>query len=211
MGGKNRFLKCIMKIVQCILYCFEKIVKYISRLAFIQTAIKGSNFCVSAVASMKLMFKEAALVGIITAITDIMMTLGKGVISLFTGLVAFIWLQYGFSDAESRPSSSALPVLITMMLGFAIGTACLEVYETAIDTILLCFCMDKEMNESSGNTKAGEHLQAFIDKSAAKAAALEGKTDSDPAPKSKGKRKRGGKKKQSEERSAKTVDTNDFI
>lgn len=214
LQGKNRFLKCIMKLVQCILYCFEKIVKYISRLAFIQTAIKGTNFCTSAIASMKLMFKEAALVGIITAITDIMMSLGKGVISMFTGLIAFIWLQYGFTDAETRPSSTALPVLITMMFGFAIGTACLEVYETAIDTILLCFCMDKELNESNGNMKAGAHLQDFVKKSAKKAAALDGKTDGD-ASESKGKpkkKKAAAKKKQVKARAPKKVEaSDDFI
>ena len=40
--------------------------KYISRLAFIQTAIKGTNFCSAAMAAMGFMFREAAMVGIIT-------------------------------------------------------------------------------------------------------------------------------------------------
>ena len=63
------------------------------------------------------------------------------------------------------------------MFGFALGTACLEVYETAIDTILLCFCMDKEQNEKLGKMKAGAHLQEFVSQSAKKAAQLDGKGD----------------------------------
>merc|ERR1719502_1603568 len=49
-----------------------------------------------------------------------------------------------------------------MLFGFGIGSAYLEVYETTIDTILLCFCMDKETNEKKGAMKAGAHLQEFV-------------------------------------------------
>ena len=115
-----------MKCVQCILYCFEKSVKYISRLAFIQTAIKGTNFCSAAMAAMGFMFREAALVGIITSITEFMMTMGKFVISMATGLLSFVCIQF-MLVGEDKVSNSALPVLITMLFGFGIGSACLEV------------------------------------------------------------------------------------
>jgi solute carrier family 44 (choline transporter-like protein), member 2/4/5 len=176
LQGKNPLLKLLMKCIACILYCFEKSVKYVSRLAFIQTAIKGTNFCSSAIASMGFMFKEAALVGVITSITDIVMSMGKGCIAMFTGVIANLWIQY-LLPAENKVSSSAIPTLLTMMFGFALGTACLEVYETAIDTILLCFCMDKEQNEKLGKMKAGAHLQEFVSQSAKKAAQLDGKGD----------------------------------
>ena len=87
--------------------------------------------------------------------------MGKFVISLATGLLSFICLQF-MLVGEDKVSNSALPVLITMLFGFGIGSACLEVYETAIDTILLCFCMDKEANEGLGEMKAGAHLQSFV-------------------------------------------------
>ncbi len=185
---KNPLIKVLMKCVQCILYCFEKSVKYVSRLAFIQTAIKGSNFCSAAMAAMGFMFREAALVGIITMITDFMMTMGKMVIALATGLLAFVCIQYGL-QGENQVSNSALPVLITMIFGFGIGSACLEVYETTIDTILLCFCMDKEANEKSGKMKAGAHLQEFVANNKS-TDTKEG--ESRPA---EGTKKKGGKKK----------------
>merc|ERR1712006_36545 len=87
--------------------------------------------------------------------------MGKAVIALATGLLSFVCLQYGLKG-EDQVSNSALPVLITMLFGFGIGSACLEVYETTIDTILLCFCMDKEANEKRGEMKAGAHLQEFV-------------------------------------------------
>ena len=187
-------MKLLMKCVQCILYCFEKSVKYVSRLAFIQTAIKGNNFCSAAMAAMGFMFREAALVGIITMITDFMMTMGKAVIAVATGLLSFVCLQYGLKG-EDQVSNSALPVLITMLFGFGIGSACLEVYETTIDTILLCFCMDKEANEKRGEMKAGAHLQEFVANNK-KADAKEG--ESRPAEETKsggGKKKKGAQKK----------------
>ena len=40
--------------------------------------------------------------------------------------------------------------------------AVLDVYTTGIDTILLCYSLDKENNAESGNIKAGTSLQEFI-------------------------------------------------
>ena len=83
-------------------------------------------------------------------------------------------------------------ILITMLFGFGIGSACLE---TTIDTILLCFCMDKEANEKRGEMKAGAHLQEFVANNK-KADAKEG--ESRPAEETKsggGKKKKGAQKK----------------
>ena len=40
----NKFVKCAFKMVGCCLYCFEKCVKYVSKMAYITTAISGTYF-----------------------------------------------------------------------------------------------------------------------------------------------------------------------
>ena len=44
----------------------------------------------------------------------------------------------------------------------------LDVYNYGIDTILVCYCLDKEINKTPEYMKAGEHLQTFVKKNRSK-------------------------------------------
>lgn len=58
----NLLLRIVMKVVQCCLWCFEKIVKYITRFAFIALALRGESFCASARTAMGLLISNAGQV-----------------------------------------------------------------------------------------------------------------------------------------------------
>ena len=58
-------------------------------------------------------------------------------------------------------SSPMVPCIITTMLAFFVGNAFLNVYGMAIDTILLCFCVDKDRK---GEKKyMSPELERYID------------------------------------------------
>merc|ERR1711871_548889 len=160
---KNKLLKILMKVVKCILWCFEKCVKYVSKMAYIQTAIKGTSFCASAFASVKLIMSELALIGIINTISAFIMSISKVLIAVTAGFVGLAWIEYG--DVEV--SSSILPVLVIIIFAYFTATGVLGVYDTSIDTILLCFLLDKKHNDSE-DCHAGPGLKKFISKNKSK-------------------------------------------
>lgn len=47
LQDKNKFLKILFKVVACCMWCFEKVVKFVSKNAYIMVAMKGQNFCKS--------------------------------------------------------------------------------------------------------------------------------------------------------------------
>ena len=55
-----------------------------------------------------------------------------------------------------------LPLLVTLVLSYAISTYLLEVLGMSIDTILLCFCEDLKMNKDTHRYFASEELTKFI-------------------------------------------------
>merc|ERR1711865_1356548 len=59
-------------------------------------------------------------------------------------------------------SNAAFPLLLSMIFGYFVAEAVLDVYTTGIDTILLCYSLDKENNAENGNLKAGSSLRKFI-------------------------------------------------
>merc|ERR1712028_195226 len=158
---KNKLLKCAFKLIGCILYCFEKCVKYVSKMAYITTAISGTSFCVSAYRSIQLFQRESSLISIVYMISQFILTLSKVLISLTSGCLAYLWLTYGFPEGEGV-SNAAFPLLLSMIFGYFVAEAVLDVYTTGIDTILLCYSLDKENNAENGNLKAGSSLRKFI-------------------------------------------------
>ena len=156
-----QLLKCAFKLIGCILYCFEKCVKYVSKMAYITTAISGTSFCVSAYRSIQLFQRESSLISIVYMISQFILTLSKVLISLTSGCLAYLWLTYGFPEGEGV-SNAAFPLLLSMIFGYFVAEAVLDVYTTGIDTILLCYSLDKENNAENGNLKAGSSLRKFI-------------------------------------------------
>ena len=146
-------------------------------MAYITTAIKGTSFCPSAMAAMKLYQREAALINIIYMISQFILTLSKLLICLTSGVFTYLWLVYGF--VEEPLSNVAFPVMLSQIFGYFVAEGILDVYTTGIDTILICYGLDKEHNEASGNTKAGMSLKKFIKHNKKKKASGEDDDDDD--------------------------------
>jgi choline transporter-like protein 2/4/5 len=177
---KNKLLACAFKMLRCCLYCFEKCVKYVSQMAYITTAISGSSFCVSAYRSIQLFQRESALINIVYMISQFILTLSKILICMSSGGITYLWLTYGF-DGDDKVSNVAFPTMLSMIFGYFVAEGVLDVYTTGIDTILICYGLDKEHNEGTANVKAGESLRTFIkvNKSKKKTAAGEEEDDDD--------------------------------
>jgi len=111
-------------------------------------------------------------------ISEMIMTLSKVLICLSSGTMCYVWLTYGFPEGEGV-SNIAFPMLLAMIFGYFVAEAVLDVYTTGIDTILLCYSLDKEHNAKSGNIKAGTGLQQFININKTKKKKASGEEDED--------------------------------
>ncbi|GMH42049.1 hypothetical protein BSKO_09968 [Bryopsis sp. KO-2023] len=149
-------IKYIMQCVKCFLWCLEKIMKFINRNAYIMVSVKGTNFCVSAGRAVALLVQNALRLAAVNVMGDILIWLGKLAITAGAGCVAFLMadLEY-YTNEDKYPdtflSSPLMPILISLLVGYVVADLFFEVYEMAIDTILLSFCEDCET--SNGNPK----------------------------------------------------------
>ena len=73
-----------------------------------------------------------------------------------------------FMDDLDHVSSPILPMIITAILSYGVASFFLGVYETAIDTILLCFCEDCKINKSTGTYYMSDELLSYVDGTAKK-------------------------------------------
>ncbi|XP_041483712.1 choline transporter-like protein 1 [Lytechinus variegatus] len=141
-GAQSAAAQYCLKCMQCILWLFEKVLRYINRNAYIEIAIYGYNFCKAAQKAFSLLVSNALRVAAINSVGDFLLLLGKVAV---TACVVVIGLQL-LQEREDL-NSYAIPIALAAIFAFFISHVFLLVYEMAIDTLFLCFCEDSERND----------------------------------------------------------------
>mmetsp|Transcript_43400 Transcript_43400/g.112898 ORF Transcript_43400/g.112898 Transcript_43400/m.112898 type:complete len:782 (-) Transcript_43400:413-2758(-) len=90
--NKNLHVKFIITCLACCMKCFDRLLRFINRNAYIQVAIHGKGFCRSAKNACLLLIRNVLRVGAITAVSAIFIFLGKVYVSGFTTFVGAIGL-----------------------------------------------------------------------------------------------------------------------
>eukprot|EP00463_Aulacantha_scolymantha_P004940 TRINITY_DN6147_c0_g1_i1.p1 TRINITY_DN6147_c0_g1~~TRINITY_DN6147_c0_g1_i1.p1 ORF type:complete len:99 (-),score=13.62 TRINITY_DN6147_c0_g1_i1:404-700(-) len=63
---------------------------------------------------------------------------------------------------EKSISSPVMPCIVTALFAYAISSLFMVVFETIVDTMLVCFCIDLEHN-AGGQMMAPIELQKLVD------------------------------------------------
>lgn len=90
---KNKLVKYVMMALKCCMWCLEKVVKFISRNAYIFIALTGKSFCAAAKASFLLILANLAQIAMVTIISAYLILMGKVAITI--GCTA---MMYGIFD-----------------------------------------------------------------------------------------------------------------
>ncbi|DBA03635.1 TPA: hypothetical protein N0F65_006814 [Lagenidium giganteum] len=163
----NKMVKVALMGIKCCLWCFEKCLKFLSKNAYIIIAMKGSSFCSAAVEAFKIILSNLARVAVVNSISFFLLLLVKVTISLGAGMVVFVVLSHSdqlqLGELSPKPVTSALaPVLATCILAWLVASAFTNVYDGAIDTILVCFCEDTQMNGENASPFMSNELKHIM-------------------------------------------------
>lgn len=85
-ADKNKCFEYVINCIRCCLACVERIVQFINKTAYIQIAIRGKNFCMAAYDGFNLVWSNPIRFGVVTGVGEILMFLGKIIISAGTAL-----------------------------------------------------------------------------------------------------------------------------
>merc|ERR1740138_2042071 len=94
----NKEMEIICKIFAYCLWCFEKCVKFLNKNAYIQIALMGTNFCVSAKNAFWLIIRNAVRFALLGSLGSVINVIGKYFIAVSTAVVGFFLLQVMYPD-----------------------------------------------------------------------------------------------------------------
>jgi len=147
---KNAVLKGILYILKFIFWIIEKILKFINKNAFIQTALLGTHFCKSCSRAVGLIARNALRLGALGVIGGGVHFLGITFITVGTTVIG--WATVG-ALYDGQLKSPIAPVLIILLMGYFVGSIVISVFSVAVDSILQCFLADEELHKTEGGAK----------------------------------------------------------
>jgi len=153
------WVKIVFCCINCCLCCLECIMKFISKNAYIQTAIRGTPFCESAGASFRLIANNMMRIGAILVTSDLALFVGKVFVTVLASSLSYIYISDYFTKDLYDPVG---PTVMVAILSWMTATMFMEVLHMSIDTIFHCFIADETSN-GGVPAFAGDDVKAFVD------------------------------------------------
>lgn len=157
----NKVGEALLCCCQCCLWLFEKVVKFLNKNAYIQTAIFGTPFCKSAREAFSLIVRNAGKVASISYVSTLVLFLGKVFVSTLTTGAAYVYMDQDLVE-NAKIYSAAGPCLLVFVLSFFIGGIFLGIFDMSTSTILQCFVADEEMFDGDECYAEGD-LRKWLD------------------------------------------------
>lgn len=140
----NKAAKVILMTLQCCLCVVEKCIKFISKNAYIQVAMHGNPFCVSARDAFTLIMENAMRISAVSVVSSLVLFIVKAFIVTASTVLGYVYLEY-YYDNEIH----GLYFVTVLMFLTSLATAEMfnQVFSMTISTILQCFVYDETMFE----------------------------------------------------------------
>lgn len=170
----------VVCIAECLLACFERVVKFITKNAYVMTAMTGGSLVPSAKKAFALLLGDVKVLTV-DIIADVMIGIGKFAIMAFTILMGYIWMSKHADYQASLQGSAAdegahenaqnyLVILVTLgLIAYFVTSLFASVFHVCVDTMLLSYCLDREINNGAERPYySPASLKAFVDSSASR-------------------------------------------
>ena len=156
--SNSKIGQCVLCCCQCCFAMMECCLKFISKNAYIQTAIFSTAFCKSCRKAFYLITRNVARIAAVTYVSSAVLIIGKLFIASLTTLVGYYFVTEDLSD---ELHSTAGPTIFIFLLSYWVSDFFMDVFDVAITAVLHCFIADEEM--FTDQVYADADLRKFID------------------------------------------------
>ena len=175
-AADNALIKCFIKIAMCLVECFKRLIKFISKHAFTEIAMRSTNFCGGAATSMGLIVSNMARMGILHGICELCISFGTIAITALTVLIGYLLLRY-VEYFDNQVTQLASPLVIVFIIGYTVSQLFGHVFDVCSDAMIHCYLTEE--NESGNAGLHSEKLNKVIEEAREKNGHL---LDNEPAP-----------------------------
>ncbi|GBG24208.1 Choline transporter-like protein 4 [Hondaea fermentalgiana] len=149
---ENAITRYILCALGSCLWCTKWLLQFVTTNAYIMVGMHGCSFCIGAERAVGVLAQNLGRVVAVSLVNTLVSTLSILVIVSTCAILEYLWLDrdVAFSSAgEHAINSSVLSIVLTAIASFWVANGYMQVYEVAVETILLCFCQDVKLNRKN--------------------------------------------------------------
>eukprot|EP00743_Colponemidia_sp_Colp-15_P012398 GILK01014093.1.p1 GENE.GILK01014093.1~~GILK01014093.1.p1 ORF type:complete len:441 (+),score=68.54 GILK01014093.1:162-1325(+) len=140
----NATVKIALCCLNCLLACIERIIRAVSKGAFVITCITNDSFCPAAQESLGIMISNIVQVGSLQALSTTACLVLKVFIVATNMLIAFGLINVAELTDDREVESGLFPLFFIAVLSFAVAALFVNVFESCVDTIMMCYFIDEK-------------------------------------------------------------------
>lgn len=162
LQDQNSVVKCIVKCCMSCTACLHKVIRYLTFQSFTMTAMYGYGFCEAGLETFLVLKKDKGRVFTVAFVGTLILNLSKVIITVICVLIEKAWLENDADFAFGGPKyieSTTLTLIMTAGLAFWIATGFMVVYQVASKTLLMCVCVDADINRQNKNYYMSKDLK----------------------------------------------------
>jgi len=156
-AGGNAAAECAAKACMCCISCFEQVVKFLNKNAYMAVAVNSDNFCEAAKEAFQFLMGEAGAVAILNGSCFVFQLCGVGVITGGGSALTYIMVTNieMFSDPTRKHyvTDATLCAGVGGVISFLVAVSFMIVFDMVADTMLFCFAQDKKRNGDNCDTQ----------------------------------------------------------
>ncbi|TPX65108.1 hypothetical protein SpCBS45565_g05392 [Spizellomyces sp. 'palustris'] len=166
-GTGNKAAQYLLCCLQCCFKCIEKVLKMLTKNAYVEIAVYGYSFCTAARMALEIIAANALRIIIVNKVSNFLIFIGKLAVVFITTLGGLGLMVYLEKDTEVF-ANYAVPLVFILIFSYITATAFLSTFSMAITTIFISFCEDSQRNDGSRERPyyMSKGLQKFVDKHA---------------------------------------------
>jgi len=158
--AENPLTKCLSYMVHCLLGCLECCIDKINKDGFIFTSIYGSPYCASCFAAVDVLMKHVDYAVIIETLSTIVIKVAKFLTAISTAAIMILICQQVYEDHELN--TYVVVGVIFFLAGYLVAIIIFGVFDTAIESVFICFLTDLSVNgEKHLQYASGDIAQVF--------------------------------------------------
>jgi hypothetical protein len=158
---ENKIVKFLGTCLICMVNCVEKLIRFLGKLAFIEVSIYGVNFCTGVYSAAKRLISNIIRFSFLAVFAHLMIFLGKIGVTAGSTYICFVIMSMG-RDPEMDYAVPVVPLFFCCVVAFLTVTLIMQVYEIAVDTIMMCFLEDEAENTGDKPSFATGELAQFM-------------------------------------------------
>lgn len=163
-GVESAILNLFIRCLSCYVSCFTRFIEFVSELGFSYVAITSKNFCTSCGEAFRLLIANPLKFGLVSWVGSTFVFIGKIFVAALCGVIGYVMIKND-NTLSGLLYENVVPVAFFVLIGYVIGAIFFSVFGASINTVLLCFFVDKELSENNGRpASAPEPMREFYEK-----------------------------------------------